>query len=313
ALENVACAILESGELYCWGQNIWGSLGYGDHRHREKPDTQPIDLHGHKAVQVSVAPAVIGPTICSILNDFSLRCWGLGALGYGREEVKSKPDPKAIDFDGKRVLQVAGGYGTTCVLLDDRHVYCWGSIIVKGLSVQGYGDLKERYVPPRQSLDFGGKRVSKIAMRDLHACARLEDGVLRCWGDNSFGQLGYGDKKYRGTPGEDIDLSGDEARDVVSGSDYTCAILMDGSMRCWGRNLYGQLGYPDLRERLKPDSSTLNFDGRKVKQLSLGEQRGCAVLDDRTIRCWGAYTEVFPGDPFADPLKVPLFESALRP
>lgn len=80
-------------------------------------------------------------------------------------------------------------------------------------------------------------------------CAILEsDGSVRCWGDNTNGQLGDGDTPRRGDePGEmglalpAVDL-GEAARSVSCGAAHTCALTMSGRVKCWGANAHGQLG-----------------------------------------------------------------------
>merc|ERR1719244_1664761 len=83
------------------------------------------------------------------------------------------------------------------------------------------------------------------------------DGVLKCWGRNSYGQLGYGDQNNRGDGSNEM---GENLLAVSLGSDFvirefecghssTCAISTVGVLKCWGRNNYGQLGLGDTQNR----------------------------------------------------------------
>jgi alpha-tubulin suppressor-like RCC1 family protein len=81
-------------------------------------------------------------------------------------------------------------------------------------------------------------------------CAIMTDGSLKCWGNNSSGQLGYDDTVNRGGNTGDlgrlsaVNLGLGRTVTAVSVGDYhTCAILENGKLKCWGFNLYGQLGY----------------------------------------------------------------------
>ena len=84
----------------------------------------------------------------------------------------------------------------------------------------------------------------------FHNCARLNDGTVRCWGDNFDGQLGDGGSTDRLTP---VAVSGlANATALVAGHFHTCALLTDGTVRCWGDNWYGQLGDGSSTWRLTP-------------------------------------------------------------
>ena len=80
-----------------------------------------------------------------------------------------------------------------------------------------------------------------IAFGDRHACGLTDDGTVKCWGRNNNGQIGTsgGDKN---TPIQVSFGSGLTATSIYAGRNHTCAILSDGSVKCWGANQYGQLG-----------------------------------------------------------------------
>lgn len=65
-------------------------------------------------------------------------------------------------------------------------------------------------------------------------------GLVRCWGDNAYGQLGDGTQVAR--PGADLVSGISAATQVVSGKSHACALLADQSVRCWGRGDSGELG-----------------------------------------------------------------------
>jgi alpha-tubulin suppressor-like RCC1 family protein len=107
-------------------------------------------------------------------------------------------------------------------------------------------------------VDLGtGKTAVKLAVGNAHACARLNDNSLKCWGYGSFAQLGTGDTMTRGdNPGEMgnnlpvVNLgTGKTTMAFFLGSAHTCAILNDGTVKCWGYNYEGQLGQGDQNNR----------------------------------------------------------------
>ena len=75
-----------------------------------------------------------------------------------------------------------------------------------------------------------------------HNCAILDNGGLKCWGSNLYGQLGIGTTDEVTTP-QEVNLgTGRTAISVAVGDSHTCAIIDDGSLKCWGRNNYAQIG-----------------------------------------------------------------------
>ena len=84
----------------------------------------------------------------------------------------------------------------------------------------------------------------------------------------------------------------------VARNHHTCAILDDDTLKCWGWNNNGRLGYGDTTDRTAPDATAVVDlgSGRTAKALSLGESHTCAILDDDTIKCWGGGNYIGYGD-----------------
>ncbi len=133
---------------------------------------------------------------------------------------------------------------------------------------------------------------------DTHACAVLDDASVRCWGQNSSGDLGYGNTDHVGDDESPafagpVDVgSGRTAKSIVAGSSHTCAVLDDGSVRCWGNSSNGVLGYGNLNtigDNETPGSVTpVNLGpGRTAVAMSAGFASTCAILDTGSVRCWG--------------------------
>lgn len=102
-----------------------------------------------------------------------------------------------------------------------------------------------------------GKKAIAISAGFDHVCAIFEGGSVKCWGSNEYGQLGLGDFQDRGTSpahmGDNLPIvdlgTGRSATAISAGPWWTCAILDDGSTKCWGKNEYGQLGLGDIKNR----------------------------------------------------------------
>ena len=200
-----------------------------------------------------------------------MKCWGRndhGQLGQGDTvsrgfEVGTMGDdlPPVDLGTGRTAIAVAAGIAHTCALLDDHTVKCWGF----GLSGQlGQGDTADRGDSPGElgdnlaAIDLGtGRTATAIASGGYHNCAILDDASVKCWGYDNFGELGLG---YFEITGDEVGEMGDNlpavdlgtgrtATAIAAGLAHTCAILDDGTAKCWGANTNGQLGQGDIGHR----------------------------------------------------------------
>ena len=83
--------------------------------------------------------------------------------------------------------------------------------------------------------------TTHLAMGAYQGCARLADATAACWGSNRFGQLGDGTRERRSTAVSVKGLGG-PVRDVAAGASFSCALLVNGRVQCWGSNVFGELG-----------------------------------------------------------------------
>jgi hypothetical protein len=141
-------------------------------------------------------------------------------------------------------------------------------------------------------------RALAIATGEVQTCALLDDHRVKCWGDNGFGELGYGDQRTRGRSPSDmgdalptVDLgTGRTALAIAAGRYTTCAILDDGSLRCWGwAGLTGLGTTSDIGDEpgeMGDHLKAADFGGRRAVHFAMGEYAACASTDDDTIWCW---------------------------
>jgi alpha-tubulin suppressor-like RCC1 family protein len=278
------CAVLVGGRVRCWGSNYQGKLGYGRGDAFVGDDESPASA-GDVDVGGPVLQVAAGPQhTCAVLVDGRLRCWGVnsgGQLGFpdesliiGDDETPASAD--AIEIGGMAAQAVAGN-GYSCVLLSTGSVRCWGN----GLSLRD------------QEIDLGGP-AAQIVGGTHHVCARLVSGKVRCWGYGYDGALGYGNDESIGddeavSEAGDVDVGPDVVQ-LTAGDFGTCALLLAGSVRCWGENGWGQLGYGHtLSVGLhETPSSVGDVDvGGSVSFVDMGYGHSCAVLDTGRVRCWG--------------------------
>jgi alpha-tubulin suppressor-like RCC1 family protein len=304
-----SCAISADGTLHCWGDGSSGELGYGntnDIGDNESPSSAgPIDLGGHSAVAVSVGD----DHTCVILDDHTVRCWGLGSsgqLGYGNtNNIGDNETPGSVGpvnlGAGRSAVEVSAGGSHTCALLDDGTVRCWG---LNSSGQLGYGNtsnIGDNETPGSigtVEISLSGRAIA-ISAGGSHTCALLNNGTVRCWGNGANGRLGYGNTNNIGD-NETLLLVGavslgQNAVAIAAGGSHTCALLDDGTVRCWGLNSSGQLGYGntnDVGDNETPDerdNTSINLGtGRKAVSITAGVQHTCVVLDNGTVRCWGS-------------------------
>jgi alpha-tubulin suppressor-like RCC1 family protein len=150
-------------------------------------------------------------------------------------------------------------------------------------------------------IDLGtGRTATAISAGKNHSCALLDNASVKCWGSNNFGQLGIDNSTNMGDHSGEmaaltgIDLgTGRTATAISAGDDHTCALLDNASVKCWGRNSYGQLGI-DNDTRMGDDSGEMavlpSIDlgtGRTATAISAGNEHSCALLDNASVKCWG--------------------------
>jgi alpha-tubulin suppressor-like RCC1 family protein len=125
--------------------------------------------------------------------------------------------------------------------------------------------------------------VEQLVTGGNHVCQVSQSGGMRCWGENRNGELGdgtVGGNQPR-VPTKDI-LTGVKA--AAAGEFHTCALMQSGGVRCWGHNLYGQLGDGTTIDRSTPPSTDVVTG---VRAISARGDTTCVVMESGSVRCWG--------------------------
>jgi alpha-tubulin suppressor-like RCC1 family protein len=272
-----SCALLDDGSVKCWGQNTYGQLGLGDTDSRgdgpnEMGGNLPaVDLGDLLGIdyQASAISAGLYHT-CALVTTVGLKCWGRNDLGQlGLEDVNNRGDVAsemgndlpAVDLGLLAVpTTVSAGRFHTCAVLLDGAVKCWGFNSSGELGLEGtatQGDSANEMGDDLDEVDLGGGNSAAAISASFHTCVLLDDGAVKCWGHNAHGELGLGNLNNQGDGAnemgnqlDEVDLgTGRTATVVTTGLHHSCALLDDGSLRCWGENDAGRLGLGDTADR----------------------------------------------------------------
>lgn len=224
---------------------------------------------------------------CAHLADGSIHCWGsnagnrFGIAGGGPLEV---PMPHPHLASGTvRELKLGGSHA--CALMQDRTVRCWGA---GGQGRLGNGGTANSLVPVAVS---NLADVITIDTQNDTTCAVRADGAVFCWGANSsYGILGDGSVNVDAlTPVQVANIS--TAVSVAVGDVHACAVLQDGSARCWGTNSNGQLGTGVSGAATSSPTPVAVIGLSNVVELvvsgSSDHSHSCARRNDGAVLCWG--------------------------
>jgi alpha-tubulin suppressor-like RCC1 family protein len=164
----------------------------------------------------------------------------------------------------------------SCILLA-AGFSCWGDASLGQLGTGSTVDLLMPTSPIPLSAPIG------LTSGTYHNCAWNASGV-QCWGAGSYGRLGSGRSNNQLSPGPVTALAGSSMIDVAAGDSHTCASTANGAF-CWGNNDDGQLGNGSRNYTFVPQP----VQGLPMppRQLALGSNLSCALLDDHSVWCWG--------------------------
>ncbi len=272
------CAILADATVHCWGGGASGRLGNGTTT--DSPTPVPVTgLTGVHSVSAGVNHT------CAVAGGMG-HCWGdneFGQLGDGTQQAALTP----VAVSGLTgALSISAGGAHTCAKLGDGTIKCWG----RNTSGQlGIGSNADSAVPVAVK---GLSGVVSVGAGNAYTCALMSDSTVFCWGLNFHGQLGNGTNDDSATPVAVPGLSGVEAV-VASGLSHTCALMSDGTVRCWGRNDFGQLGDGTTANASTP-ITVPGVSGATA--VSTGWSHTCALLSDGSVVCWGRNNQGQLGD-----------------
>jgi len=270
------CAVTTQGGVKCWGWNAVGQVGDGTTTTR----LTPVDVLGLTSGVTSVSAGQ--DHTCALTNANGLKCWGSNVYGQlGDTTTTNRLTATSVAGLSGGVASLSTGGHHTCAVLVGGAVKCWG--------YNGYGQIGDgnsAFSQPNPTSVSGlSSGVVKVAGGTFYNCALTTEGAVKCWGSNAYRTLADGTNVNRATPVDALGLSSGVAS-IEANESHSCVLLKDGSLKCWGHNLFGQLGRGVASAAQSTPAAVAGFSGRPVA-LSVHEGNGCAITAGGGAKCWG--------------------------
>ena len=253
---------------------------------------------------------------CVRYSDNSVKCWGdavNGNLGSGSTSDLGDAANEGGGYlpfvnlgTGRTATAIASGFNHNCAILDNNTVKCWGYNLYGQLgqgNTASLGDGPNEMGDSLPTVNLGtGRTASSIYAFGNVSCAILDNGSTKCWGRNTYGQLGQGDVNSRGDSANEMGDNlqpinfgtGRTALSLTGGTDFVCALLDNSTVKCFGRNNYGQLGQGsttslgDGAGEMGDSLPAINLGtGLTATKISAFYTHVCAILSNSTVKCWG--------------------------
>jgi alpha-tubulin suppressor-like RCC1 family protein len=246
----------------------------------------PTEVPGLTGVTALAAGAVHA---CALKADGSVWCWGGGnqyELGNGNNvggftPVQVLADP-GVPLAG--VVAIDSTERHTCAVVDigEGAVHCWGANNYHQL---GYDPFSGYAGEPGFARAVPGlSNVSQVVAGSGHTCVVMTlDSSVRCWGLNNWGQLGIGTTHNLTEPQPPTAVPGlSGVGQLAAGIIDTCALLLDGTVRCWGS---GFLGNSYTEYQTSPVAVAGLSD---VIAVDAGDIHTCVLRNGGGLQCWGS-------------------------
>ncbi len=308
-----SCAVHFDGRVSCWGDNgDEGRLGFANSENQIFFPQEVVGLDD--VVQISAG----GNSTCAVRTEGDVWCWGdnaYGQLGNGTDEDSNRP-VQVQDLDN--VASVECGDSFACAILHSGAVACWGDM--GAYLPDEYRDAVESF-GTQPSRVFGLENVERLSAASSHICVTEHDGLARCVGANSFGQLGNGRfSQWEYNPQtvlySSLDTALENIVDIAAGSwianriewiwdetahetvpveietaaGVSCARVANGELYCWGSNIKGALGIGDvLDSSLEAGQNLALFpiDTDDAMEVRATATYVCIRTASADVWCWG--------------------------
>lgn len=271
-----ACALLEAGNVMCWGNPEFTGVGEGA---IDVWQTVPLDVIGLPASVIAI-DANWAHT-CALLETERVYCWGQNFAGQlGNSSTVTQRTPTLVTGAYRfGHASIATGTMHSCAVTIIGSVFCWGDDRYGQL---GSGRFLRRNTVSAVLLDETSRAIN---LGINHSCAVTTQGAVKCWGSNGSQRLSSRPFQNESTPMTVMELQ-QGIRTVAVGSSHTCVVTETNGVKCWGGNWLGQLGggidmpWPGTLVDVVGLSDN-------VTAIAVGASHSCALRTDGRVQCWG--------------------------
>jgi len=292
-------ALSREGEVYSWGEGLYGSLGHAHIGERAVPSRV------ESLSRIELIAAGPSSTSAAVDEDGRLFTWGRAVefakpsgLGYALDaQTESQLTPRKVDaLLQDRVVGVSMGSGFTLALTNAGAVFSFGSSAHGSL---GHGSLEPELLPRRiEALALTGRRFVAVAAGWFHGLALTGDGELYSWGDALANGLG----ECKHTPLQKPAFIGQRVKLVCAAHRSSCAVTEEGELYTWGGGACGQLGHGDLEAVVMPERVE-GLSGFSVVAAAICRTHTLVADENGVVYAFGARTGTGLGDPCEEYVK----------
>jgi alpha-tubulin suppressor-like RCC1 family protein len=218
---------------------------------------------------------------------------------------------------GKKIASIDVASLSTCALMEDGTVRCWGGNLEGQLGVDKEADaFLETYTPLQVAGVTGAKKMwagASYSWSGSHSegttdtvCVQMADGAVSCWGHNG---LVFGDGEYKNQPKATPIGALAKITDLDSESGHACGVWPDKTAKCWGSNAFGVLGIGNDEREAKEPTPVKDFTG--AAEVGCGQNHCCGRKEDGTVSCWGYGSSGQLGNGTNDKVNAPVAVTGL--
>lgn len=273
-----ACAITNSGQLRCWGDNSHGQLGVESTAHVEVP-SEVGSVAGWTAISAGSVHT------CGVRAGVAY-CWGGNddAEVGGTGQVVTAPQQVPFGFSDFTVENIAALDRATCAVgkrggVD--HLYCWGVVDATEVSVDGL------QTPTLIGANPANTKWTKVVGAGGHRCALRDDGAVFCWGVNALGQTGQ-PKSATVSLASATRFGSQVYIDIAAGEHSTCGVTATNRLFCWGAD--GENIAPPAEDGKEHEPREVLPAGGAAPQfrtIAIGFNHACVTDLAGAVACFG--------------------------
>ncbi|MFH1729077.1 MAG: hypothetical protein ABIA04_11750 [Pseudomonadota bacterium] len=202
---NHVCALLKDingKEIKCWGNNEYGQCGYNSTGNPIGDDASDsftaINLGDANKIPMDMCTG--NQFSCALLSGNGIKCWGRNDGNLGYENTTDINDPSGssnVDLGNNTyATAISCGNDHVCTLTSVGRVKCWGIGTYGRLGYENsetIGDEASEMGSNLSAVSLGyDLTASEISLGSEHTCVLIDEDCVKCWGNNSSGELGQG-------------------------------------------------------------------------------------------------------------------------